>query len=340
MSQLEVSAIIPSAEEDDSLKAENMQMAEVMSLLELPELALECILQQLSPAGLCIMAGVCRSLRDMCMSDHLWERRMKPKWGRLIGEAAYREWHWYIASKKRSTLLKGTRQKPYFGYFSNLWPPSWNRSKWGANSEPRSSLPENSIMALYLALESGQFRFPAQVYNRENGHIGFMLSCYDAEISYDSSTDTFRARYSTHGRQTIEENIVWDRIRAPVVDTPAYVLHASTCLNDLKPGDHIEIQWRRNRDFPYGWWYGVVGHLESCDKNIYHCHCQSSGTVILEFKQYNPGSQWRQIAISRKDHREVGNMADGFYGGIRKLYNNDEILVWKSLWPTQVLDSV
>jgi len=29
----------------------------------------------------------------------------------------------------------------------------------------------------------------------QNGHVGFMLSCYDAELSYDTHTDTFQARY-------------------------------------------------------------------------------------------------------------------------------------------------
>lgn len=50
----------------------------------------------------------------------------------------------------------------------------------------------------------------------------------------------------------IEESIHWDRLRAPPVDTPAHDLHISDCLNDLKPGDHIEIQWRRSKEFPYG----------------------------------------------------------------------------------------
>lgn len=29
---------------------------------------------------------------------------------------------------------------------------------------------------------------------QQNGHVGFMLSCYDAELSYDPQTDTFQAR--------------------------------------------------------------------------------------------------------------------------------------------------
>ncbi|KAM7256219.1 hypothetical protein ACFE04_011960 [Oxalis oulophora] len=72
----------------------------------------------------------------------------------------------------------------------------------------------------------------------------------------------------------MEENITWDRIRAPPFDNPAHVLDISDCLHDLKPSDHIEIQWRRNNDISYGWWYGVVGHLESCDQNKDYCNCR------------------------------------------------------------------
>ncbi|KAA8517286.1 hypothetical protein F0562_017579 [Nyssa sinensis] len=319
-------------------KAENVVENEEISLLDLTELALECILERLSPAGLCSMAGVCRSLREKCRSDHLWEKHMKEKWGRVVGNDAYREWQWHIASRKRPTHLDPTNQKGLFGRLSSvwLWPLSRIRVKSDNNSERQISSPVDSIMDWYLSIESGKFWFPAQIYNRENGHVGFVLSCYDAKISYDSLTDTFTARYSPHGRQTIEDNIEWNRVRAPAVDTPAHVLHVSDCLNDLKPEDHIEIQWRRNKEFPYGWWYGVVGHLESCDGNKIHCQCHSSDTVILEFKQYSPGSRWRQAVVNRKDHREVGNEADGFYGGIRKLYHEEEISIWRRLWPTQV----
>ncbi|THF94939.1 hypothetical protein TEA_007884 [Camellia sinensis var. sinensis] len=38
-----------------------------------------------------------------------------------------------------------------------------------------------------------------------------------------------------------------------------------------------------------------------------------------------PGSQWRQTVINRKDYREVGNETDGFYRGIKKLYHKEEI---------------
>ncbi|XP_038719675.1 F-box protein At2g41170-like isoform X2 [Tripterygium wilfordii] len=319
-------------------KVERVEEERVISLLDLPDLALECILERLSPAGLCSMAEVCASLRERCRSDHFWEKHMKPKWGRLIGDAAYREWECHLASTKRPTLLAQNKQNALLSFVQRIFPLSWIRPKLECKNEPRNSLPVDSIMALFLSLESGKFCFPAQVYNRENRNVGFMLSCYDAKLCYDSQTDTFLASYSTCGRRMTEDNIRWDRIRAPAVDTPSNVLHISDCLSDLNPGDHVEIQWRRNKEFPYGWWYCVVGHLESCSGNENYCHCPYRDTVILEFKQYTPGSRWRRTTISRKDHREEGDEAGGFYGGIRKLYLQDEISTWKSLWPAQILE--
>ncbi|XP_077241578.1 F-box protein At2g32560-like [Tasmannia lanceolata] len=321
-------------------KVENCEEAEVSSILDLPELAMECILGRLSPAGLCNMGGVCRSLRDQCRSNHLWERHMKEKWGRVIGHVAYREWKRLISSRKESGVLDGGKSKGLLSSLSCMWPLSQLRSKINGSVKPRSSLPVDSIMSWYLSLESGKFWFPGQVYNREHGHVGFMLSCYDAELSYDWRTDTFNARYPPHGCRTIviEEGVQWERLRALPVDTPARALHVSDCLSDLHPGDHIEIQWRRNKEFPYGWWYGVVGHLESCDGNGNHCRCHTRDTVMLEFNQYMPGSQWRRAVVNRKDHREEGNEADGFYGGIRKLHNKEEISMWKKLWPKEILE--
>ncbi|XP_019434664.1 PREDICTED: F-box protein At2g32560-like isoform X2 [Lupinus angustifolius] len=323
-----------------SSKVENVEDTQDMSVLDLPELVLECILERLPPDSLCQMAGVCRSLRERCVSDYLWERHMKQKWGRVIGPVAFREWKWHVASKRSVGSARHGKQRNFMRLVSFSWPFSWMRVKVDANNSIKqfSSLPNDSVMAWYLALESGNFWFPAQVYNRENGHVGFMLSCYDAELSYDPHTDTFQARYPPHGRRavSIEHGIPWERLRAPPVDTPPHDLHISDCLNDLRPSDHIEIQWRRNKEFPYGWWYGVVGHLESCDGNENYCLCKSSDTVVLEFNQYTSDSRWRRTSISRKDHREEGNEADGFYGGIRKIEN--EISIWKHLWPSEVLD--
>ena len=68
-------------------------------------------------------------------------------------------------------------------------------------------------------------------------------------------------RYPPHGRKPAKEEagVQWGRIRAPPVGTPAHELHASDCLEALRPGDHFEIQWRKNKDFPYGTTVPVPG---------------------------------------------------------------------------------
>lgn len=79
--------------------------------------------------------------------------------------------------------------------------------------------------------------------------------------------------------------------------------------------------------------WGLVDANLSCNLQFV-----PTDTVVLEFNQYTPGSQWRRATVDRKDHREEGNEADGFYGGIRKLKDEVEISTWKRLWPTEVLE--
>uniref|UniRef100_A0A251VM16 Putative F-box domain-containing protein n=1 Tax=Helianthus annuus TaxID=4232 RepID=A0A251VM16_HELAN len=246
-----------------------------LCLLDLPELPLECILVKLSPSGLASMSGVCRSFRAMCTQDHLWKKHLNHKWSKfLIGDSMHQEWQTFIHTKKKQTFMVSSNGKGYFGVFTTWW------NEYLKFNNTSICLPIESVMFWYLSLESGSFSFPAQVYNREHGNVGFLLSCYDAKVSYDAHTDSFNARYLALGRSTVEENIKWERLRSPAVDVSPYELHVSDCLTDLHPGDHFEIQWRKSKEFPYGWWYGVVGHLESCDGNKLYCQCHLSESDI------------------------------------------------------------
>ncbi|GMN21349.1 hypothetical protein TIFTF001_047267 [Ficus carica] len=306
----------------------------MISLLDLPKLILDCILERLSLADLLNMMQVCSSLRETCTSDHLWEKHFQRKWGRVIGDAAYREWRSHVAS-----MLESNLPKPLFESLISAQRLSWISTKPETSGKVMKSatLPIDSVMAFYFALENGKFWFPAQIYYRQNGYTGVLLLCYDAEVNYVSQTDTFRARNCSNGWGTGEENNVeWDRVRAPPLDVPPFMPHVSDCLRDLKPGDHIEIQWKSRTDLPFAWWYARIGHLGSCDGNPNHCLCHESDTVIVEFNQYPPGSRWRRTTTSRKHHPREGNTVDGFYGGIIKL-SDEETAKWLSFWPNGFL---
>lgn len=141
-----------------------------MSFLDLPDLALDCILDLLPPSGLCSMARVCSSLRDKCVSDHLWQKHLNTKWGKILGPAALREWQCYISS----TYHLGSPHHQtgnHLGFAKIVSLIRSLSSVFRDDDKQRrkyaSSLPLDSTMSCYLSLETGSFWFPAQVYNRE-----------------------------------------------------------------------------------------------------------------------------------------------------------------------------
>lgn len=146
----------------------NVEEKDRVSLLDLPELVLECILERLSPSGLCNMASVCTSLRNRCRSDYLWEKHLKHKWGRVIGDAANREWLRHVSSRNyRLNLSNGGKQIGLFWSLLNVWPFWCTRNEEISKERQFFSSSIGSFMAWYFSLESGKFWFPAQVYNRE-----------------------------------------------------------------------------------------------------------------------------------------------------------------------------
>ncbi|BAT96282.1 hypothetical protein VIGAN_08319700 [Vigna angularis var. angularis] len=263
-----------------------------------------------------------------CQSDEFWENHIKQKWGRVIGDAVYKEWKRHVAIAKDGVLLKNqhTNQTASMGSFSGVWPNLFLASYLEDFKVLNVQKSNNFMMSLYFSLENGSFWFPAQVYK------GLMI--HNVLVSYDSQSNTFQARYQNGGWRCLGKNIEWDMVRAPSVDTPPYVVHLSHCLDTLKPEDHIEIQWRPNTQSPYDWWYAVIGHLDSCNKNC--CQCEYNDTLIVEFRQYPEISNMRRIKLCRKTNEEEGHRIGGYYGGIRKLQNHNEIETWKKLFPLQI----
>ncbi|XP_057437936.1 F-box protein At2g26850-like isoform X1 [Lotus japonicus] len=180
-------------------------------------------------------------------------------------------------------------------------------------------------MALFVCLESGRFWFPAQAYLKR-----MPLYFYDVIVSYNSETDTFRARSPNNEWRMIGRNIEWDRLRSSPAENFSRKFYMSN-KNDLKPGDHIEIQRRKRRECPYDWWYAIVGHLESCDENVNHCSCQQSDMLVVEFMQYQHWIGWRKTVLNRNVYEDQADSRLSWLGGIRKLDKEEEIERWKSL---------
>lgn len=166
ISSLLASRVSPRKKESSS-KVESVEMESEMSVLDLPDLVLETILEKLPPEGLCRMASVCTSLRDRCISDHLWEMHIKNKWSRIVGPAAFEEWQCQNASGNGPVFSNQGKQNGLVGYLTELWPFVLIRSSFSSVNKKSNFPPPDSTMSWYFALESGKFWFPAQVYNRE-----------------------------------------------------------------------------------------------------------------------------------------------------------------------------
>lgn len=152
-------------------KKKNPDDENKMSLLDLPDLTLDCILEKLSPSELCVMTCVCSELRDKCGSDHLWEKHVEKRWGRVMGDAAIKEWKSHVATlmscfRNSNRSSRNNTRQWRSRLAANLKPFSWLKTNHGCHNRGSSSAID-SVMYWYSTLENGKFWFPAQVYNRE-----------------------------------------------------------------------------------------------------------------------------------------------------------------------------
>ena len=165
-------------------KAESADATGEPSVLDLPELAIDCILAKLPPPELRNMAAVCWSMRDRCQSDHLWERHMSDKWGPVLGTAAREEWRSYLSSSTAAGAGVSAgcgsggsgKRRRWLAALSCVCPVvSWMRPRAdGGAGWSAGPVLDDSIMSCYLHMESGKFWFPAQVYNREVLYCNFV----------------------------------------------------------------------------------------------------------------------------------------------------------------------
>ncbi|KAJ7976596.1 F-box protein [Quillaja saponaria] len=159
-----------------------------VSLLDSPESTLQLILECLSPIELCVVSELCTSLRYICRGDNLWEKHFTQKWGKVIGDNAYREWKWHLEKRKRQNLLNQGIQNGSLGSLEGVWPDLCLGSYLEHRGQSSSLIADDSIMAWYISLHSGKLWFPAQVYSSGGSQL-----C-DALLRYNYKADTFTAR--------------------------------------------------------------------------------------------------------------------------------------------------
>lgn len=147
-----------------------------------------------------------------------------------------------------------------------------------------TSPPRGTWKRIYKGFLFGLVCLNLQVFNREiKRNLEFAMSCYTAKVTYrreldrdsDNSGGTSRATgggsycyhatYDNDGRGIVCESIEHRQIRevprdiASLPSTASLLVHADVSGGrNFQVGEGVEIQWRRQQNHPFGWWYGVV----------------------------------------------------------------------------------
>ncbi|XP_050911327.1 F-box protein At2g26850-like isoform X1 [Lathyrus oleraceus] len=272
-----------------------------------------------------MVAHVCTHLRNNSRSDYLWNQHVEHKWSKLVGEDFHNEWNYHIGKiRNEESLVLHHNQSKSYGNISGDHPYQRLHSYLKSNRALDDLIKNHSQMALYICLETGRFWFPIQIYKATKK----TLYCYDALVSYDSRTNTFRARSTNAGKRLVERDIDWERLRKPPPKTFLVDYYEYNNLNDLKPGDRVEIQKRRRRAFPYhDWVYASICHFQSCDQDINHCSCQDNDLLnMMIYKR----SSIHKYSMSKRMRHIIRYEEFNFLNGIRKL-TDEEIGKWRNL---------
>lgn len=155
------------SQENNSISKLNKQKDSKTSLLNLPDVVLDCILERLSPLDLCKVARVCTHLRNRSRSDYLWEKHIQQKWSRLLGEDTQHEWEWHrtnITKLFSKNVLVQHDLSASHEIITDVWPFRCLRSHLENYGALTNLIKNCSKMALFICLETGRFWFPAQVF--------------------------------------------------------------------------------------------------------------------------------------------------------------------------------
>jgi len=153
------------------------------------------------------------------------------------------------------------------------------------------------------------FSFRLDIFDREHGSSIFRLSAYAADVRYQKKG--YFASYEADSRYgVIEAAIPGNRLR-PSVSVNSHLI-SDILVETFEVGEFVEVQWRYNRSWPFGWWLGVVNSIEE-------------GKIIIDFMSYAQKSRWRQTTAKIDNERFVEVFDGCSTGAVRKLTDKEQI---------------
>lgn len=149
-----------------------------------------------------------------------------------------------------------------------------------------------------------RWTYPMEVYDRENNAMIFKLSVFYADVHY--ANYGFIAHYLADSRCNLLEKFRDDSHLRQCVYHNVYFV-APFPAKGFVEGELVEMQWRYNPEWCFGWWIGYVLSI-------------SASEIVVDFPHFSRTSRWRNVRTAIKCGKFVEAFHDGASSGaIRKL---------------------
>ncbi|CAJ1360724.1 unnamed protein product [Effrenium voratum] len=221
------------------------------------------------------------------------------------------------------------------------------REKWPVHYEVLGGGPSVPSIAPVGYLEErthGRREEILEIFDREK-KVGFCMSAMTAKVSWEQKTRCYVASYVS-ASHVVPERIptsevhrlrfcppnVRDQLQpelAPPRVSEIYAFRVYAGLEGLQVGRGVELQWKMQVGSPFGWWHGVVEHVERKG---------ATAAVTLTFGHFPQHSRWYRLRVVVGDGvmRRCG--IGGYHGGIRSCTAAEE-KHWMRFFPKDLRGS-
>lgn len=238
--------------------------------------------------------------------------------------------------------------------------PKWEEMfarRWHVFHESMTHMGATDWRRIYKLTVEGQCACLLEVLHRQK-HKAFALCAQPAWVRWDAKVACYMAKYVS-AQPTEPERILveeaWRLRFCPVevrgelrpgkMPTQAeqtgdstrilpYPYRVLTSVDDnLRVGSGVEVQFKMQKDSPFGWWYGRLDSLHESEETG-----QRLFSATIAFDQFPEDSCWSQMNVEFGDGRLRSNDLGGFVGGIRPCTEQEQ-KTWESLFPLAVAPS-
>mmetsp|Transcript_27432 Transcript_27432/g.63899 ORF Transcript_27432/g.63899 Transcript_27432/m.63899 type:complete len:455 (-) Transcript_27432:550-1914(-) len=243
-----------------------------------------------------------------------------------------------LSSKSIADHSWQIRSRKWEALFAAKWPAFYTSLRYEPKAPAWTDWEE-----MYKQMVLGRIEEVLEVFDREK-KVGFSMSCMIAKVSWEQKSQSYVACYVS-ASHVLPERIPYEasqRLRfcpdsaasqlqpeiAPPTAAEIYPYRVFRGLDGVAVGKGVELQWKMQMGSPFGWWYGVVEHVE---RNYGE---DETAAVTLTFRHFPAHSRWYRLRVLAGDGVMRKCSIGGYHGGIRAV-TPEEDKQWQLFFPKE-----